>query len=77
LGRLLAGGPIFSKVIFMACGGCEQRRQALIRAGKAVVKGEGKAALDEVKSVVVSVRDDAGSMLRQKTASARASLMRR
>lgn len=61
----------------MACGGCTQRREALIKAGKAVTKGELKTAVSEAALVVRSGANDAGSLLRQATAAARARLNRR
>lgn len=61
----------------MACSGCAQRREALIKAGKAVVKGEVKAAVAETASVMRSGAQDAGSVLHQATAAARNRLMRR
>jgi len=64
-------------VIVMACGGCEQRRQALLKAGKAIAKGDVKVAATQAAFVARSGVNDAGSALKQATSAARARLIRR
>ena len=61
----------------MACSGCAERRDALLRAGKAIVRGDVKTATAETADVAKSATQDLASVLRQKTAAARQRLSTR
>lgn len=59
------------------CKGCADRGKALIRTGRAMVRGDVKAVATETASVVKSGIHDIASALRTQTAAARHRLMMR
>lgn len=61
----------------MSCGSCAERRTALVRAGKALGRGDVKAAAAETVDVARSSVQSISSALRQQAAVARQRLTKR
>lgn len=55
----------------MTCASCAERRNALLRAGKALIKGDVKTLVAETEDVARSSVRDASSALRQQVSVAR------
>jgi hypothetical protein len=68
-------GAFIPKANVMGCR-CAERRQHITAAAKAAVRGDMKAATDNLRRIVTTVRADARDF-GSKVASARASLARR
>lgn len=60
----------------MACSGCAQRRELLVKAGKGLARGEIELVAIDLAEVAQSGIRDASSALRQQTAAARLSIRR-